>query len=58
MAKNKCELYDAFPKKRTAKHSANDLQKQGDLVKIKKLKPPQDSGRLRWGIYVCGKRKR
>ena len=49
-------IYDAFPKKRTAKHSADDLRKAGDLVRVKELKPPQDSGRLRWGLYVCGKR--
>ena len=58
MIKNKCELYDAFPKKRTAKHSADDLRKAGDLVRVKKLKPPQDSGRLKWGVYVCGRRRR
>ena len=58
MTKNKCGLYDAFPKKRTAKHSADDLRKAGDLVRVRELKPPQDSGRLKWGVYVCGRRKR
>lgn len=57
MSKNKCELYDAFPKKKTAKQSADDLRKSGDLVRVKELKPPQDSGRLRYGVYVCGRRK-
>lgn len=57
MSKNKCEIYDAFPEKRTAKKSADDLRKAGDLVRVRELKPPQDSGRLKWGIYVCGRRK-
>ena len=58
MTKNKCELYDAFPKKKTAKQSADDLRKSGDLFRVKQLKPAQDSGRLKWGVYVCGRRKR
>jgi hypothetical protein len=54
----KYTIYDAFPKKKTAKRSANDLRKAGDRVLVKKLIKPQDSGRLKWAIYTGGRRRR
>ena len=54
----KYKLYDAFPKKKTAQSSAKGLRKAGDRVTVKKLKPAQDSGRLKWGVYTGGRRKR
>lgn len=53
MAKKRCELYDAFPGKKEAMSAAKDLKSQGDKAKVKKLKKPQDSGRLKYGVYVC-----
>ena len=55
--KIKCELYDAFPRKPTAKSAAEDLRAAGDRARVRKI-APQAGGRLKWGVYVCGRRKR
>lgn len=46
------ELEDAFPRKKEAMSAAKDLRSQGDKVKVRKLRPAQDSGRLKWGVFV------
>lgn len=58
MRKRKYTIYDAFPIKKTAVSSAKDLRKGGFTAMVKKLKTPQDAGRLKWGLYSAGKRKK
>lgn len=43
-------LYDAFPTKAGAKGAAADLPGCGAVVR--KLRPAQDGGRLKYGVYV------
>ena len=47
----KLELYDAFPSKSVAMSSAKDLKASGYKARVKKLSKPQDSGRLKYGVY-------
>ena len=55
--KDKCVVYDAFPTKGGAKSAASDLRSAGDRARVRKI-TPQAGGRLKWGVFVCGKRKR
>jgi len=54
----KYKLYNSFPLKRTALTSANNLRKSGYRVTVKRLKPAQAGGRLKWGVYTGGRRKK
>ena len=53
----KYTIYDAFETKRGAISSANDLRAAGETASVRKI-TPQDSGRLKWGIFSAGRRKR
>lgn len=59
------KLYDAFPNRTEAKKAANSLNlaagvgpalgkrcPQGPGATVKKLKVPEDAGRLKYGVYV------
>jgi hypothetical protein len=50
------KLYDAFPKKATAKSSARDLRKSGQTASVRKIKA-QGGGRLKYGLFTAGARK-
>ncbi len=50
-------IYDAFPKKSTAKKAASDLRAAGDTASVRKISP-QDSGRLRYGVFTAGRRRK
>lgn len=53
----KYKLYDAFPTKSVARSSAKDLRSAGDRATVKKI-APQDSGRLKYGVFYGGRRKK
>lgn len=55
--KVKFSLDDAFETKSGAMSSARDRRKAGDLVRVKKI-TPQDSGRLKFGLFVGDKRRK
>jgi hypothetical protein len=50
MAKKKFEIYDAFPTKAGARGAVRSLP-SGCAV-VRKLKPAQDGGRLKYGVFV------
>jgi len=54
----KYSLYDAFERKKTAQSAASDLRAAGDRVTVRKLSSPQAGGRLKWGVYQGGSRKK
>lgn len=47
----KLKIYDAFETKDQANRAAADMRKNGFTMIVKKIKP-QDSGRLKWGIFT------
>ena len=50
----KMKIYDTFPNKKEAQKTAKNLRKQGvQYVRIRKVN--QDSGRLKYAIYLGGK---
>lgn len=51
------ELYDAFETKEQAEKNAKSLRYAGDTATVKKI-PAQDSGRLKWGLFTAGRRRR
>lgn len=53
----KYKLYDAFETKSQAQSSAKDLRSAGDTASVRKI-APQDSGRLKYGLYTAGRRKK
>lgn len=57
MVKRSYKLYDAFPSKSVAISSAKDLRAMGDTATVKKGNFG-DSGRLKYGLYTAGKRKK
>lgn len=51
----KLKIYDAFETKADAEQQAKTLREDGvEFVRIRKVS--QDSGRLKYGIYLGGKR--
>ena len=59
------KLYDAFPTQREAKRAANSLNlaagvgpamgascPRGPGARVRKLRPAQDGGRLKYGVFV------
>ena len=52
----KYKIYDGFETKAAAVRSANDLRKSGYNATVRKLSP-QASGRLKWFVYIGGRRK-
>lgn len=56
MARIKYKLYDAFPTKAGARSAAKDLRFAGDRATSKQI-APQAGGRLKWGVFVGGRRK-
>ncbi len=55
--KRKYELYDAFETHKQAINAAEDLRSMGDTAMVKSI-PPQANGRLRWGLFTAGRRRR
>ena len=53
----KYRIYDAFPTKEGAKNAASDLRYAGDTATVRKISP-QDGGRLKYGVFTAGKRKK
>ncbi len=51
------KIYDAFPTKRMARRAATDLRAAGDTATVKKISP-QAGGRLKWGLYTAGRKRR
>lgn len=49
-AKHRFDMYDAFPTKAGARHAAQS-QPRGCAV-VRKLRPAQDGGRLKFGVFV------
>lgn len=50
------KLYDAYPTKEGAKKDAEGMRRLGvQYVRVAKLNPAQDGGRLKWGIYLGGR---
>ena len=55
----KYTIYDGFETKKSAQRSANDLRKAGDTASVRKITPQGGrGGRLKWGVFTAGKRKR
>lgn len=55
--KEKIKVYDAFETKEQAENSKKDLESSGYYnVHVVKFKVPQDSGRLKYGVYTSDKR--
>lgn len=50
----KARLYDAFPTKAGAKGAASDINASTGrtCATARKLKAPQDGGRLKYGVFV------
>lgn len=57
MKKRKYMLYDAFETKSQAQSSAKDLRNAGDTAQVKKISA-QAGGRLKWGLFSAGARKK
>ena len=57
MAKRKYMLEDAFPTKKGANDAAKSLRKAGDTAAVRKI-AAQDGGRLKYGVFSAGKRKK
>ncbi len=53
----KYTLYDAFPTKAGANSAAKGLRDAGDRATVRKI-APQDNGRLKWGVFEGGRRRR
>jgi len=53
----KYKLYDAFPTKAGAVGAAKSLRDMGDRATVRKGNYG-DAGRLNWGVYEGGKKKR
>lgn len=52
--KKKMKIYDAFPTEEGAKDCGDNMKDIGvEKVKIKKIN--EDSGRLKYGVYLGGK---
>jgi hypothetical protein len=59
MKRRKYSIYDAFETKGMAKSSAKDLRIAGDTAMIRKISPQGgEGGRLKWGLFTAGRRKR
>lgn len=56
MSASKLKLYDAFPTKQGAVSASRDLNEsaRGCDARVRKLRKPQDGGRLKFGVYVKG----
>jgi len=54
MGRSRGKLYDAFPTKAGAKAAAADINASAGAgcATSRKLKTPQDGGRLKFGVYV------
>ena len=57
MGKRRYALEDAFETKGQAQSAAKDLRAAGDTASVRKI-APQAGGRLKYGLYSAGRRKK
>ena len=57
VVKRRYKIYDAFEDKATATLAAKDLRAVGETAMVKKISP-QAGGRLKYGLYTAGRKKK
>lgn len=57
--RRKYQIYDAFETKKQAQRNARSLRYHGDTAAVRKIAAQGgDGGRLKWGLFTAGARRR